>query len=48
MIFLYDMFILLIILLITFFILKFFVDKSMKNLLEKVLKEDKNKNNPQI
>lgn len=48
MIFLYDMFILLIILLITFFILKFFVDKSMKNLLEKVLKEDNNKNNPQI
>lgn len=46
--FLYGMLILLVILLITFFILKIFVDKSMKKLLEKVLNEDKKDNNPQI
>lgn len=46
--FLYGMLILLVILLITFFILKIFVDKSMKKLLEKVLNEGKEDNNPQI
>ncbi len=46
--FLYGILILLTILLIIFLILKIFVDKSMKNLLEKVLNEDKKDNNPQI